>query len=241
MALGFIVAISWAAKRGPRFGVSSDFINNLATLIVIAGIVGGRVSFLAIEESVDDVFSWRLFEVWTGGMVFYGGFIAAVLASIIYCRMKNQSFMRVADTIVPALALAHFFGRLGCLMAGCCFGKQCELPWAITFTNPLSLAPLNVRLHPTQLYEALGNLVIVGILLLIQKRQKFSGQLFSVYLTLYAVLRASVEVFRGDVSRGFVTFGGLIPDELISTSTFISGIMIAVAVVVWIRQRSAKI
>jgi phosphatidylglycerol:prolipoprotein diacylglycerol transferase len=243
MAIGFLAAIQWAAYRAPRYKVSPEFISNLSIWLIVAGIVGGRVSFLAFEESPADIFSFKFFEIWKGGMVFYGGFIAAVIASIIYARKKGVSFFTVADIISPALALGHFFGRIGCTFAGCCFGKQCDLPWAITFHNPLSLAPLNIPLHPTQLYDAFSNLLIIGILLLIERKRKtaFRGQIFILYLALYAIGRSIVEEFRGDSSRGFVDFWGIYPNEWLSTSTFIGLCMLATAIGLYFKQRNQNL
>lgn len=238
MALGFLSAIHWATKRAPKYGVRPEFISDLSIWIIVGGIVGGRVGFLAIEESISDVFSFRFFEIWKGGMVFYTGLIGALLAIVYFCRRHRQNFFTVADICAPALALGHFFGRLGCIAAGCCYGKQCELPWAFTFTNPLSLAPLHVPLHPTQAYDAASNLLIILILLSIQRRQKYNGQIFVVYLVLYAIGRSIVEQFRGDTARGFVDFWGLYSNEWLSTSTFVAAISISIALALHFRLKN---
>jgi phosphatidylglycerol:prolipoprotein diacylglycerol transferase len=172
-------------------------------------------------------------------MVYYGGLIAVVLSGWIFCKVKRAPFFDIIDVVAPCLALGHAIGRIGCLFAGCCYGKLCELPWAITFTHPRSLAPLNVKIHPTQLYEFLGNLIIVGILVWIERYPRSRGQLFSIYLLLYAILRGSVEIFRGDTERGFVEFNGLYPNEWLSTSTFISIAMIFVAALIYWTNRYA--
>ncbi len=238
MAIGFLVAITWATKRAPKYGVSPNFVSNLSFWIIVSSILGGRLVFMLISEPLEDLFSFKFFEVWNGGMVFYGGFLGAVLGSSIYCRIHRVRFFTVADIIAPTIILAQAIGRVGCFLAGCCHGKQCDLPWAVTFENPLSIAPLHIPLHPTQLYEMVGDLAIVGLLLLIQRRQKFEGQILVGYLCLYAVLRSIVEVYRGDTIRGFVTFWDLYPNEWLSTSTFISAMMFAVAIIIWYKQRN---
>ena len=238
MALGFLSSIHWASLRAPRYGVSKEFISNLSVVIVVSGLIGGRVAYMAISESVSSIFSFQFFEVWNGGMVFYGGFLGAVFASWVYSRIKKVEFLTVADITAPAIALGHAFGRAGCLMAGCCWGRQCDLPWAITFNNPLAITNLKgIPLHPTQIYELAGNLAIIGILFLIQKRQKFNGQIFVIYLALYALLRPTVEHFRADQERGFVDFWGIYPNEWLSTSTFISFVMLAVALLIYVFNR----
>ena len=127
------------------------------------------------------------------------------------------------DILTPSLALGHFFGRLGCFSAGCCYGITCDLPWAVTFTNPNSLALKNVPLHPTQLYSSFANLVILGFLWYFRRRKKFDGQLFWSYVFIYAIVRSIIEVFRGDFRGSF--FMGIF-----STSQVIASIFCIIAV-----------
>lgn len=237
MALGFFFAISWGIRRAARYQVSGELISNMSWIIVIGGIVGGRATYLAVEESLDALFSLKFFEVWQGGMVFYGGFIFAVLGCWAYSRKHKVPFLTVADILAAPIALGHALGRVGCLMAGCCYGKHCDLPWAIEFHNPLGLAPLHVRLHPTQIYEFLGNLLIMGILLLCERRAKFRGQVFAIYLVLYAIMRSAIEVYRGDIERGFITFGGLYENEWLSTSTGIGMVMVAISIFIYLQNK----
>jgi len=236
MALGFVFAIHWASRRAPRYGLTAEFLSNIGVCTVVGGILGARAAHLAIEQSVADLFSFKFFEVWNGGMVFYGGLFLAVLACGVYAWKKKVNFFVLADVAAPALAFGQILGRLGCFLAGCCYGQQCDLPWAVRFTNIHSLAPKNILLHPTQLYEALGNLIVVCILLLVEKfyTKKFKGLIFVLYLSLYAVVRMIMEHYRGDTERGFVDFFGLFPNDWLSTSTFISALMILLAgVIAW--------
>jgi phosphatidylglycerol:prolipoprotein diacylglycerol transferase len=121
---------------------------------------------------------------------------------------------KTADVIAPAVALGQFFGRLGCFSAGCCYGKACNLPWAVTFTNPDTLAPVGVPVDPTQIYHALGNLFIFVFLWFFRTRKKFDGQLFCLYILFYAIIRSFIEIFRGDF-RGELFFGFLSVAQLI--------------------------
>jgi len=118
-----------------------------------------------------------IFKIWNGGLVFFGGFIAAVVATPIYLKSKNLDFWKTADIISPGLALGHAVGRIGCFFAGCCYGKECDLPIAIKFTNPESLAPIGVYLHPTQLYSVFSNLTLFFILLWLQNHALFIIQI----------------------------------------------------------------
>lgn len=204
LALGFITAI-WFTKRNARFyGISHQTVSDLFFTILVAAIFGARLLYVVInwgdfKENFTDVF-----KIWNGGLVFFGGFIAASLAAVVFCRIKKLEIWKTADVLAPGLALGHSLGRFGCLFAGCCFGRTCDLPIALTFTNPASLAPLHTALHPTQLYMVGTNFVLFLILLAIQKRKRFTGMVFLSYVMLYSLFRAIVEYFRGDFRGDFI-------------------------------------
>ena len=152
------------------------------------------------------------------GGVFYGGLITATLVAFWYIRRHKLPFWTTCDMFAPGIALGHVIGRLGCLMAGCCYGRPTNVPWAITFTDPFAAAnvgtPLNVPLHPTQVYEAGAELIILIFLLVTERKGRpYPGRTFWGYMLLYAVSRFIIEFYRAD-ERGFVM--GL------STSQFIS-------------------
>ena len=132
---------------------------------------------------------------------------------------------KVADITAPAIAIAHAFGRVGCFAAGCCYGIPTDAPWGVTFTNSYSGTlvgvPLNIPLHPTQLYSALGNLAIFGVLLWLYRRKRFDGQVFWSYTVLYGIFRFAVEFWRGD-PRGTMFSG------MLSTSQFVAILMVTV-------------
>ena len=204
LALGFITAI-WFTKRNARFyGIDHQTVSDLFFTILVSAIVGARLLYVAIN--LDDYTHNLLdiFKIWNGGLVFFGGFITATLAAVVFCRIKGLEVWKTADVLAPGLALGHALGRFGCLFAGCCFGKVCDLPIAVTFSHPQSLAPLNVPLHPTQLYMVGTNFIIFLILLAIQRRKRFNGMVFLSYVMLYSVFRAAVEYFRGDFRGDFV-------------------------------------
>lgn len=153
-------------------------------------------------------------------MVFYGGLILAIIFSIWYMRRHKLPIWKIADHISPLISLGLFFGRIGCFLAGCCYGKETSLPWGVTFTNPNSLARLNVRLHPTQLYEAAIALAIFFFLNWREKKKTFDGQIFWLFLFMYAVTRFFTEMLRGDPR-------GSLFSALLSTSQGI-GIFLAI-------------
>jgi len=187
------------------------------------------------------------------GMVFYGGFIAAALAAAWYLRRHRLSVLAYADTLIPSVAFGHFLGRLGCFFAGCCWGRVSDvgLPWLVSFPEAsLAYQTLAGRadaaaylephghatlpLHPTQLYEAFGELSLFLLLVLwVRPRKRFDGQLLATWLLLYAGLRSLVELFRGDVERGVVL--GL------AVGQWTSVVILAAGVGVWVlaRRRAA--
>jgi phosphatidylglycerol:prolipoprotein diacylglycerol transferase len=153
-------------------------------------------------------------------LVFYGGLIPAAIVAFGYMSWRRLPAWKLADLISPLIALGLSFGRIGCFFAGCCYGRETSLPWAVTFKNPDSLARLNVPLHPTELYDAANGLAIFLFLSWMSKRKTFDGQVFWLFVFLYSITRFFIEIFRGD-PRGFL-FG-----DLLSTSQGI-GILLAI-------------
>ncbi|MEM6558573.1 MAG: prolipoprotein diacylglyceryl transferase [Myxococcota bacterium] len=245
IAGGFLLAMNLSRRQAAREGEDPEQLADIAFLALVAGIVGARVVFVftKIDEYMRNPLDVFLF--WRGGVVFYGGFIGAALMIIYYCRKHRLDYFKIVDILIPYLAMGHAFGRLGCLAAGCCFGKPTELPWGIEFPinsmahaqqqNDLLVSshehPLPV--HPTQLYEAGIEICLFGFLLWFRTRKRFHGQLFLAWLALYAVLRSVIEVLRGDKERGL--YYGL------STSQWISLVVAATAVVLFITLRRRRV
>lgn len=201
------------------------------------GAVGDALSFLGGTGEVIGTIARMGLSLLQAGGVFYGGLIVGVLVGVWYLRRHRLPVWKVADVAAPAVALAHAFGRVGCFAAGCCYGVPTELPWGVTFTNSYSGTlvgvPLNIPLHPTQLYSALGNLLIFAALLWFYRRKSFDGQVFWVYVAAYSVFRFVVEFWRGD-PRGAV-FG-----DALSTSQFVAIVMFTVALGMLARLRTRK-
>lgn len=257
LALGFVVAIWVAQREARRQGQDAEAIGDLSFWILVAALVGSRVYYIFVNW--DDYFGAnafvvtrlgripRLVAVWEGGLVFYGGFIAAALTAWWYMRRHRMPFLAYADTLIPSVALGHFFGRLGCFSAGCCWGQvaHVHLPWLAKFP-PESLAfqsfaarvdPARyiapdglhtLPLHPTQLYEGGGELLLFFLLVAwIRPHKRFHGQVLATWLMAYAVLRWVVESFRGDVERGVVD--GLGVGAWTSIAIFLVGVAIFAA------------
>ncbi|MBF0468676.1 MAG: prolipoprotein diacylglyceryl transferase, partial [Desulfamplus sp.] len=188
---------------------------------------GARVLYVLVNfnEFASDPIS--VFKIWNGGLVFYGGFIAALVSAFLFVRKKGLPLGKTADIIAPAIALGHAIGRIGCFFAGCCYGQRCDLPWAVIFKDSQSLAPLNIYLHPTQIYEAVSNLVLFVILLFVDNRKKRDGITFWFYIFLYGLVRSFIETFRGDPRGDFIS-GSLSVSQGIGLSMSIAGLCMVI-------------
>ncbi len=236
VALGFMAALGLTQREARRLGEPPGMVMDLGFLMLIAGIVGARAMFLI--QNVEMVLADPLeaLRIWRGGLVFYGGFVAALLAALVWVKKKEHSFFRVADMFAPGLAAGHALGRVGCFFAGCCYGRSCDLPWAVTFHHAESLAPLGVALHPTQLYSVLVNFGIFLVLWWGRKRVLFPGQLFWGYVLLYGLCRAGVEYFRGD-PRGATLWGVLSVSQALGLA--MAGLAIGMLCWLWRKHGAA--
>lgn len=237
VALGFIVGTWISTRRAIAVGLDPNAIQDLVfPWLLIGGIVGARVLYVISYWNKD--FAGRpwteIFALWNGGLVFYGGLIGATVAGIIAVIRKNLPLWVTADCLMPGVAIGHVFGRVGCLLNGCCFGRTCEVPWALHFPKDHPTAGMSV--HPAQLYEAGLNLALCGFLIWWhQKRRSFEGQVFAIYLIAYSFIRAFSEYFRGDYSKiSSPAQGVFTPGQ--STSVLI----LAAGIGVWIYLRARK-
>ncbi len=225
VALGLFAALRYIAIQGKHENISEDNVMDLGLYIIVAGLLGARLAYVAQNWPYYSANLAAIFKIWEGGLVFYGGFIAGTIAALLYLRAHREINVWVfGDIIAPALALAHVFGRIGCFFAGCCYGSSCNLPWAVTYLNAHSLAPLNVALHPVQLYEAAGNLVIFVFLDFYNRHRHKTGFALGAYLILYALLRFNMEFLRSD-DRGGVWFG-LSPSQVVALFSLVAGALI---------------
>lgn len=259
IACGFLVGMQLAVREARRVDTSKagnydQFVLDLTFWILIAAIVGSRVLFIIVEwDSTYAHDPAKIVRIWEGGLVFYGGLIGAVLFSIFYSKKKGYSFLFVADTLIPSVSLGQFFGRIGCLAAGCCWGKPVDpdFPLAVQFPEGSLIhssqvrhdiispdSPYSIHVHPVQLYESIGNLTLFFILIALRTQKRFHGMVLAGYLFLYPFLRYSVETLRGDKERGEDVLG-----TPFSTSQLISIVLfsIGVALVVHGLTRGKKV
>jgi len=237
IAIGFVVAIVLGVREARRTGLDVARIMDMAFWFLIAGLVGARLVFMMVEwkdyynmcvapEEVGLIESncFAIFEFWKGGLVFYGGLIGGVAAAIIYLRKYNLPAWRYSDAMVVSVPIGQFFGRLGCVSAGCCHGKYVPSDRLVALEWPIDtpayrvlmdkpeiavekakfLAEGFVTAHPTQLYESGAMLLVFLFLLWFRTRKTFHGQITLMYVIIYAFVRSFIEMFRGDTVRGFL-------------------------------------
>ncbi len=226
VASGFMAGLWTASRRAIRDRIHPETIFDLGPWLLVGAIVGARAMFVITywKDEHFDTLPWtEIFMVWHGGIVFYGGFIGASLACIVFAWRKRLSVWRLADILAPSIALGSFFGRYGCLMHGCCYGRPTTLHWAIHF--PPEHATKGVGVHPTQIYDSTLNLLLYAVLAWLFRRKKFDGQVFAVYMISYAVLRSFVEYFRGDYTPVHY-LGPLTPAQLLSIGIAAAGVIL---------------
>ncbi|MCD4751261.1 MAG: prolipoprotein diacylglyceryl transferase [Thermoanaerobaculales bacterium] len=240
LATAVLVALWTTRIRARRVGLDGDRIVDLALWALIWALLGSKLTLVIVEFPRFFHNPVEILGLARAGGVFLGGFISGMLALIILLRKYDLPPFPTIDTLVPSLSLGQAIGRVGCLAAGCCWGAECNLPWAITYTSPIAGrnlgTPLGHPLHPFPLYAMVANLVIFGLLEFLYRRRPAPGRVFATYLLLYGPTRFLLEFTRGDPARGFV-FGGLL-----STSQLISIVMILVggALHLWISRRSRE-
>lgn len=225
VAVGLFVALQYILYKSKKEGIPEDAMFDLTLYSIVGGLIGARLTYVAFNFNLYSKNLWDILKIWEGGLVFYGGFIIGTISGLLYIFYhKELKIWTIADILAPAISIGHFFGRIGCFFAGCCYGKPTDLPWAVVFKNPQCLAPINVPIHPVQLYEAFLNLVIFIILVAYDRKKHPTGLVFALYLFLYALVRFMLEFLRGDDRGGF--FIGLSPSQLLAIIAIITSVII---------------
>ncbi len=235
IAVGAISGFIYMAVQGKRqFGLTFDQSNSLFLLIVISAVVGGKL-FIIFEDI--PYYTSNPSKLLSGsGFVFYGSLLTVIPLMLWFFRKNKVPLWPMLDVMAIVTCILHTCGRIGCFMAGCCYGKPTDSIFGVIFTSPVCQAdPLNTPLHPTQLYEAGFIFFILLVLLFLKNKKQFDGQLFLIYLIMYAVGRGIIEIFRGDIDRGFLI------QNYLSTSQFISLLIIGGALFFYVKLRNAKL
>lgn len=218
IAIGILTALFMSEYRAKKRKMDSDVLYLFMVILVGVGLVGAKLLFCIVEFK--DFLKDPVGVLTGSGFVVYGGIIFGIMALIVTCNVKKLCFLDYFDLITPAVAIAQGFGRIGCFLAGCCYGRETETFLGITFTNS-NFAPNNIKLLPTQLFSSAGMFLIGLYLLHYAKKERGQGQIGSLYLILYSLGRFIIEFFRNDY-RGEV--------GILSTSQFISLFVLAIGI-----------
>ncbi|MBX2796955.1 MAG: prolipoprotein diacylglyceryl transferase [Myxococcales bacterium] len=230
-ALAFLVGCSIVLWRCQRLGLDLNPVADVIFWMAVTGLLGSRVLFVLQHPELYDSL-WQVLDLRDGGLVFYGSFVVGIPVGFGLMRRAGLPAFAVWDTFGTAFPLSHAISRVGCYAAGCCWGLPTDQAWGVTFPEGTQLAPAGIALHPVQLYEATALLAIAVVTNLFYRYRRFDGQVFLLYLLLYAGVRSVTEVFRGDVSRGF--FLPEVLGETLSYSQGMSGVLALVALTVFL-------
>ena len=236
LAAAYLLGLQFALSRARQRGLDGTKVMDLGIAIIISALVGAKALLLIVDFDYFWQNPGEIVSIVRSGGVFYGGLILAVAVAFWYMWRHQMPLWTTTDVFAPGIALGHVVGRFGCFFAGCCYGRPTDMPWGVTFTSVLAAenvgTPLNVHLHPTQLYEAGAEGLILLLLLATERKGRaFPGRTFWAYMLMYGVSRFIIEFYRGD-PRGMVA--GL------STSQFISVILVPLSIVmlVWLGTRT---
>ena len=239
VAIAFLTALWITGRLAAKSGLNRESVLNLGIYCALAGIAGAKLLMIALDPSIRG--DWReVFSLSTlqAAGIFYGGFVAALATAVVYMKRTYLPVLKTMDAFAPGLAVGHAIGRLGCFSAGCCWGLPTRLPWAVTFTNPranqLVGVPLEEPLHPTQLYESLGELIIFTALYFRFLRPHREGSIISLYLILYGTLRFLVEFVRFHDQQSNPLTGPF------STEQWISLALVATGLCYWLFARNRQ-
>ena len=240
IALAFLAGLWTATRRARREHIPGEKIADIVLWLMIGSIIGARTVYVTTywhDEFANQPLS-EIFMIQHGGLVYYGGFIGGAIAGLIYMRWKKMPFWKTADVLAPSIALGNAFGRIGCFLNGCCYGRVCSLPWAVQFPAHSAAAEQQYQqgligpnspslpVHPTEIYDALDNFILYLLLAWLFRHKKFDGQVLATFLIGYAITRTIMEMFRGDYPPDHYHYG-LTPGELLSIPMFIAGLLLA--------------
>ena len=202
VALGFLAGLTVTSRLAKRSGLESAKVIDLAVYCALAGLLGAKILMILFDWPSYMSGQFKIFSMSTlqAAGVFQGGLVLAFVTAVLYMRKARMPLLPTLDVFAPGIALGHAIGRLGCLAAGCCWGKECTLPWAITFRNPeaadLTGVPLNVPLHPSQLYEMFTEAALFGFLYWRFGKAHAPGKIMGLYLVLSSIARFGIEFTR---------------------------------------------
>ena len=218
LAVAFLVGLWVTARQARRAGLDAGRVTDMAIWVLIAGLVGAKLMLVAVDWNHYVEQPRELLSILRSGGVFYGGLFGGLLVAFLFARRHHLAPWPTADVLSPGVAVGQAIGRLGCLAAGCCWGRPAQVPWAVTFTDPYTArtvgTPMDTPLHPSQIYESTAAFLIFLFLLWLAPRKRFQGQVTLVYIALYSAARFGLEFLRGDPRGNWP--GGLSTSQIIA-------------------------
>ncbi len=212
MAASYLLGMAWTIREAGRKDLDSSLVLEFGFYVLLGGLIGARLFFLLLNpESIPGGLQ-GLIRFWDGGLVFIGGALSGVLILIFFLKIKKQDILVWLDSAAPGIALGLVLGWAGCFVAGCAFGSPTNVPWAVTFTHPDSMAPLYVQVHPTQIYYSLAALTVFILLTAIKNMLTAKGSLAGLFIILYAFFNFGIDFFRADHQAllGYLSFSQLV-------------------------------
>jgi phosphatidylglycerol---prolipoprotein diacylglyceryl transferase len=200
----FLLGMGWTMREARLKGLDSSLVLDMGFYVLLGGLLGARLSYATLNPGPFLHDPLAIFKLWQGGMVFMGGVLVAAAFTIIYLKIQNQKILPWLDAAAPGLCLGLAAGWLGCLAAGCGYGRPADLAWAVTYTHPEAIGPLFTALHPTQAYHALAALTCFLVIMLVKKNLRSPGRLAGLFLIMYSLLRTLIDFYRDDLSPDLV-------------------------------------
>jgi phosphatidylglycerol:prolipoprotein diacylglycerol transferase len=199
VGLSFLLALWMSTREAERKGVDPKLVQDFAVYGLLGGIIGARLYFVLFSAPGYFIkHPLEIFAVWSGGIGVIGSLIGGFIVAVWFCHKKKLFLLKFGDTLAPGMALGQTVGQFACLLNGDSYGRPTNLPWAITYTDPRSLAPLNIPLHPIEIYEMAAYFLVFVAVWSVKTKFKSDGAAFLTYLAGYGMARFAVEVFRGE-------------------------------------------
>lgn len=203
LMIGFLLGTWRAARHAMRYGIAAEDLWDAALFGLFGGVIGGRLAYVAQNIPEFAAHPGQIFAMWNGGMTSFGGLIGGVGVGLFVMHLRKRNLLDSGDLAAPSLAIGYFWGRIGCFLNGCCYGGACPEPLGVHFPRVAG------TVHPTQLYSAFAAAIIYGMLVLVEKRRQFRGQLILLFALLYSVYRFIVEFFREGATADLSGIGSL--------------------------------
>lgn len=241
MAIGFLTCSVIAWFRTRKRGMIGENLIIIAAMVLLFALIGGMLFFLLVTYTPEQIIRLIREGKWDmlmGGIVFYGALIGGVFGAWIGSKIARDDIRNYLDIVVPVIPLGHAIGRIGCLCAGCCYGRPTDSAIGVVYTEPVGGAPTGVPLLPTQLFESAANLVIFVILMIVSGRTRSKYLTTFLYCILYGTIRFVLEFFRYDSIRG--SAGGLSTSQWISLGLIAGAIIAAVCYHLFKRNRCSQ-